>query len=343
MVRRSGALRASIAALVPLALVLSAVACQSSNSVKPTPTAAKPELLLLSGPRGSIVTVGTDGTHKTVLPQTGRTPSWTPDGRIVFVSSRSQIWLMDADGSDAHQVGELDLEQGNPIVKPQMADNGTIVFSDIQGKPSKTADNPGPQNGAWVINEDGTGLRMVVRQCTMASIAPDGSWLSCTKETSRQREIWRVQLDGSELRQLTFTDRDTTSEYPDGNASSISPDGRTIAFFSGKESDLGTGGFTQSVFTWGHRNVAVIPAEGGPRRTVTACTPATTPSEVKAIAANGCLAADNPAWSRDGRRLVYDRGTPNPSTGGTWAIDLDGTNAHQLAREARGGGNVPLR
>jgi Tol biopolymer transport system component len=343
MARRREGWRASAVALVLSAVLLSAVACQAPRSAEPSPAVARPELLLLSGPRGSIVTVRTDGTHKTVLPWTGRTPSWTPDGRIVFVSSRSQIWLMDADGKDAHQVGRLDLDQGNPIVKPQMADDGTIVFSDIQGTPSKTADNPGPQNGAWVIDEDGTGLRMVVKHCTMASIAPDGSWLSCTKETNRQREIWRVQIDGSELRQLTFPDRDTTSDYPDGNASSISPDGRTIAFFSGKESDLGTGGFTQSVFTWGHRNVAVIPAEGGPRRTVTACTPATTPAQVEAIAANGCLAADNPAWSRDGRRLVYDRGTPDPSTGGTWAIDLDGTNAQQLAREGRGGGNVPLR
>jgi Tol biopolymer transport system component len=323
--------------LVALSLLIAATACQSPSR----PSASQPELLLLSGPRGSIVTVHVDGTYRVVLPQTGRTPSWTPDGRIVFVSSRSQVSVMDADGTDAHQVGDLHLEQGNPIVKPQMAANGTIAFSDIEGRPSATADNPGPQNGTWVMARDGTGLRMVVKHCNMASLAPSGTWLSCTKEIGGHREIWRVDIDGSQLRQLTFPTTDPG--YPDGNASSISPDGRTIAFFSGKESTLGTGGFTQSVLTWGNRNVAVIPAGGGARRTITDCTPATTATQVKALTKQGCLAADNPAWSRDGTRLVYDRGTPNPAHSGTWEIALDGTANHQLSRDTRGGGNVPLR
>lgn len=322
--------------LVVLALLITAAACQSPS--RPAPS--QPELLLLSGPRGSIVTMHVDGTHQVVLPQTGRTPSWTPEGRIVFVSSRSQVWLMDAHGAHAHQVGDLPFDQGSPIVKPQMATNGTIAFSNMEGHPSPTADNPGPQNGTWVIGEDGSGLRMVVKHCNMASIATSGAWLSCTKEIGGHREIWRVDIDGSHLRQLTFPTTDPG--YPDGNASSISPDGRTIAFFSGKESTLGTGGFTQSVLTWGNRNIAVIPAAGGARRTITDCTPATNAAQVSALVKHGCLAADNPAWSRDGTRLVYDRGTPNPAHSGTWEIALDGKGNHQLSRDTRGGGNVPL-
>ena len=290
----------------------------------------------------TIFTVHADGTAKTVLPVTGRTPSWTPDGRIIYVSGRpSQVWVMDADGGNAAQVGDLHLAQGNPVVKPQLARNGLISFADMQGAPSQTADNPGPQNGTWVMQRDGSGLRLLVQHCTAPSLAPSGTWLTCTKETDRHREIWRINTDGTGLRQLTFPTDDP--DYPDGNASSISPDEKTIAFFSGKESDLGKGGLTQSVLTWGHRNVAVIPAEGGTRRTVTHCTPVTTMAEVKALPSGGCIAGDNPAWSPDGRQILYDRGSPRSADGGTWLIDLDGTHDHRLWPTTRGAGNVPMR
>jgi Tol biopolymer transport system component len=250
---------------------------------------------------------------------------------------------MDADGTHAHQVGDLHLAQGNPIVKPQLSRSGIISFADMQGRPSKTADNPGPQNGTWTMRADGTDLRLLAPHCTAPSLALSGTWLTCTKETHGHREIWRVQTDGSGLRQLTFSDRDTDPDYPDGNASAIAPDEKTIAFFSGKESDLGTGGFTQSVLTWGHRNVAVIPADGGPRRTITRCTPVTTVAEVKGLAPGACIAGDNPAWSGDGRRILYDRGSPRRGDGGTWIIGLDGHDDHAVWPETRGGGNVPLR
>jgi Tol biopolymer transport system component len=337
-------------------LVLALTSCQShrpapspshslvqspSHSATPSTPRAVPEVLVMSGSGGTIFTVKVDGTHKRVLPPRGRTPSWTPDGRIIYVSApRAQVWVMDADGSNSHQVGDLDLDEGNPIYKPQLAKNGLIAFTDAQGKPSRSADNPGPQNGTWVMRQDGSGLRMLVQHCTATSLALSGTWATCTKETNRHREIWRINTDGTGLAQLTFPTSDPG--YPDGNASSISPDEKTIAFFSGKESDLGTGGFTQSVLTWGHRNVAVIASTGGARRTVTACTPVTTQAQVKELAPGGCLAADNPAWSPDGTRLIYDRGAPRRADGGTWEIDLDGQHNHRLWPDTRGAGNVPL-
>jgi WD40-like Beta Propeller Repeat len=64
-----------------------------------------------SGPMtSSIYTVHTDGTGKTVLTNDGGAPSWTPDGKIIFASSRSgsqQIWIMDANRGNAHQIGDL--------------------------------------------------------------------------------------------------------------------------------------------------------------------------------------------------------------------------------------------
>ncbi len=295
----------------------------------------------MSGDRATIFTVHADGTHRTVLTPRGITPSWTPDGRIIYVSvPRPQVWMMDADGGNARQIGDLHLAGGNSIVKPQMASTGLIAFSNMQGKPSATADNPGPQNGTWLMGRDGSGLRMLAQHCTAASLALSGTWVACTKEVGGHREIWRIDTDGTGLRQLTFP---TDADYPDGNAASISPDEGTIAFFSGKESVLGTGGFTQSVLTWGHRNVGVIPATGGARRTVTSCMPATTPGQIQTMAPGECLAADNPAWSPDGARLVYDRGAPHNGDSGTWEIDLNGQHNHRLWPATRGAGNVPMR
>jgi hypothetical protein len=337
--------------IVPMALVAASMfACSGCSSSPPeAPDAGTPDapalhdsLLVMSGSDGRLFTVRADGTDKTVLPRSGYTPSWTPDGRILFVSTAvnpPQLTLVDGDGSNPAQVGNLALDQNNPIAKPQLA-SGVIVFADVQGAPTQTADNPGPQNGTWIEQLDGSGLRQLIQYCTAPALAPSGTFITCTMETAKHREIWRINTDGTGLRQLTFP---TDLDYPDGNASSISPDETTVAFFSGKESDLGLDGFTQSILTWGHRDVGTVAADGGPRQTITACTPVTTDAELQAFPAGACLASDNPAWSPDGRSLVYDRGSTNAGDSGTWMIDLDGQNNRRLYPDTRGGGNVPMK
>jgi WD40-like Beta Propeller Repeat len=307
------------------------------------PLTAQHGLLVMSGADGQLFTIRDDGTGKVVLPGSGSMPSWTPDGRIIFVSNRGsspQIWIMNADGSNPQQAGNLSLEMNNPIAKPQLAKNDLIVFSDQQGAPTQNADNPGPQNGTYVMHQDGSGLKLLFQHCTAPSLALSGQWLTCTKEIDGHREIWRINTDGTGQQQLTFAG---DPNYPDGNASSISPDESTVALFSGKESDLGLGGFTQSPLTFGHRNVAVIPAAGGARKTITACTPATTPAEFQSFPPGACLAADNPAWSPDGKWLIYDRGGPSADDSGTWMIGTDGQNNRRVWPDNRGGGNVPMK
>ena len=56
-------------------------------------------------------------------------PAWTPDGRIVFASNRSgspQLWIMDANGSNARQVTHLAGVNGHPSVS---ANGKTIAFN----------------------------------------------------------------------------------------------------------------------------------------------------------------------------------------------------------------------
>ena len=84
-------------------LALSLAACSGSSVPAPPAPTAQHGLLLMGANDGQLFTVRDDGTGKVVLPGSGSMPSWTPDGRIILVSNRgssSQIWIMDADGSN---------------------------------------------------------------------------------------------------------------------------------------------------------------------------------------------------------------------------------------------------
>ncbi len=291
-----------------------------------------------------VYTIHPDGTGKKILNGAGNgAPSWTPDGKIIFVSSRSgspQIWIMDEDGQNAHQIGNIG-SIGGPIGTPQLGKNGLVVFADVEGSPTEHQDNPGPNNGTWIMNEDGSGLRLLLANCLSPSLALSGTWLTCTRqtETPYHREIWRINTDDTGLTQLTFPG---DSNYPDGNSSSISPDEQWVAFFSGKESDEGLAGYTQDATTFGYRNVAIVPAEGGARITLTTCKPSTTPQEILSRFATDptdCLAADGPTWL-DNNWIIYMRGSKNQ---GMWMIDRNGKNDQALPIGIQGSGKVLMK
>jgi Tol biopolymer transport system component len=293
-----------------------------------------------SGPMtSSIYTVHPDGTGKTLLTNNGGAPSWTPDGKISFASSRSgsqQIWVMDANGSNAHQIGNL--PASTLPVMPQEGENGLIVF---MGSDATT--EPDGNTGIWMMQRDGSGLKELVHGM-QPSLALSGTWIAYTLQTDTpyHREIWRINTDGTGLKQLTFLGDDP--DYPDANAPNISPDEQTMAFFSGKESDRAVPGAPQQpVFTFGHRNVAIVPATGGARTTLTPCQPVTTQAELDAAteASGNCIAADNPAWTPDSKWLIFDMGFS--TGGGTWMVDVNGQNYQQFYSEGRGIVRVPLK
>ena len=291
-----------------------------------------------SSARASIAVVRADGTSDQVLTDDGLSPSWTPDGRILFASSRSgsqQIWIMDGDGNNARQLTDL-AEDVLPVM-PQLGRNGVIVFS---GRDEQT--EPDSNTGIWIIDEDGTGLRKLTRGM-QPFLAQSGTWIAFTLQTDEpyHRQIWRMNIDGTGLEQLTFLG---DSDYPDANAPAISPDEQTVAFFSGKESARAVPGAPpESIFEWGYRNVALVPADGGPRTTITPCRPVRTMEQLQATSpeTGNCVAADNPAWSPDGRWLVFDVGFYSGTE--TWLVDADGDGFQRLLAEGRGVSRVPVR
>jgi TolB protein len=150
--------------------------------------------------QASIFTVRADGTNKKMLTGPGnQAPSWTPDGKIIFVSNRSgspQIWIMDEDGSNPQQIGNLSLN--GQIIRVQMAKNGLIAFLHSG-------------DGIWLMQKDGSGLRELVTFRNGAGDAPSlalsATWLTFTapaEATPGHTEIFRINTDGTGLRQLQF-------------------------------------------------------------------------------------------------------------------------------------------
>jgi Tol biopolymer transport system component len=328
-----------------VAVVVGVTACGASEETPAVDAAyvkEHGELLVnrfdVTSGRASIVIARADGAAARVISDNGLSPSWTPDDRILFASNRSgsqQIWIMDADGGNARQLTQLAADV--VPVMPQLARNGLIVFS---GRDAET--EPDGNAGIWTIREDGTGLTKLTRGM-QPFIAASGTWIAFTLQTDEpyHRQIWRINTDGTGLAQLTFLG---DSDYPDANAPSISPDEQTVAFFSGTESARQVPGAPpDSIFEWGYRNVALVPATGGARKTITTCHPVRTMEELQATSpeTGDCVAADNPAWSPDGDWLVFDVGFYKGTE--TWLVDADGGEFQRLVAESRGTTRVPLR
>jgi Tol biopolymer transport system component len=316
--------------LLALGLVTGCVAPAGLPTTPPVVQA--PLRMLMETPPGISVWDGSKVSPIPAPPDTWTvTPSWTPDGRILFVSDRTgrKVWIADSDGSNAKQIG--DVPPTYQVQRPQMGRNGQIVFAAI--KPDSLPDS---NMGIFVMNSDGSGLREIA-QGMYPSLAASGNWIAYTVQTDVpfHRQIYRINIDGTGNTQLTNLG---DPDYPDANAASISPDETQIAIFSGKEQDWNNP--QQSLFTYGYRNIAVIQASGGPRRRLTDCAPVTTMVEFQN--ATKCIVADGPAWSPDGKTVIFDT-IAKDGHSETGKIDVTGQNAGTFYPHTRGSVPVPLK
>jgi hypothetical protein len=277
-----------------------------------------------------LVPVGSCG-KLTTLPVLGQTPSWTFAGQIIFASFQDQIITMNADGSARLQRGYLPL---HGVFAPSMSQDGALIAF------ANTAPEDGELNGSFVMNSDGTSIRLVFPGCAPPTLSPDRQWLACTVESHTpafHREVWKVSLLTGDKTQLTAWN---DPQFPDANGPSWSPvDMNLIALFHGKDSANGQTDVTQ----WGQRQVGVVSAEGGPVYIVTHCHPVATQQALAALAPSDCIDADGPAWSPDGR-IIFNRGNPiSPAGSGVWIINPDGSGETRLWSDQRDGSAVPAR
>jgi eukaryotic-like serine/threonine-protein kinase len=164
--------------------------------------------------------------------------AWTPDGRIVFSSrdgGQSDMWIMDADGSNRRRLTSDAHKDYSPSVSP---DGRYLVFETNRTKSNLT--------DVWRMDLDGGNLTPLTGPGNEEPhLSPDGRWVVFQSWGERGLSLGKVSIDGGGLVRLT----DYLAEFP-----SYSPDGNWIAFSY----------FDDEATPKRSRN-AVIPSAGGVR------------------------------------------------------------------------------
>jgi serine/threonine protein kinase/Tol biopolymer transport system component len=139
--------------------------------------------------------------------------TWTPDGKIIYLTQaadKSELWIMNADGSDNKQL----TSDGYPKITPAVSPDGKFIFftSMRSGIPH-----------IWRINSDGSNPKQITSGDFAdfnATCAPDGQWIAFVSIRKGSSHLWKVGVDGGEAVQLT--------DKPSGRAL-FSPDGTSVA------------------------------------------------------------------------------------------------------------------
>src|SRR5579862_2866281 len=208
----------------------------------------------------------------TTAGNTNERPRWSPDSKqIYFVSDRSgssQVWAMNANGSDAHQITKFATEADGILVS---ADGKKIVFlSNVY--PDCGADDACNQNK---IDEESKN-KVKARIYTTLLYRHWTQW-----QTARRRHLMVVNSDGSEIKELTPGPNDVPPFSLGGQDDyAISPDSNEVAFAMNVDPDQATS--TNS-------DIYVVPIAGG---------------DVKKIT-TGPGADNTPLYSPDGKFLAF--------------------------------------
>jgi Tol biopolymer transport system component len=197
-----------------------------------------------------------------VGPQPGQAP-----GAVTPHSASEQVWLVRPDGSDAHQLTDV---EGGAAAAVWSPDGGSIAYSSERGG----------QSDIYVAAADGSGeVRLTddPGQDWAPSWSRDGRHVLFTSDRTGTHDIWRVAIDGSELTRLT-------ADGSDDDVAAEAPDGSRIAFVSMRSGDAEI--WTMAPDGSDPQNLTRRPAADDGRWSV--------------------------AWAPDGRSLAYASAGPGP-------------------------------
>ena len=138
--------------------------------------------------QGDIYTAKYDGTDPLFL-TTGNDPEWSPDGTKLAFSRNPGIWIVNADGSNLHEIRESGMW-------PAWSPDGTkIVFGD-EGLPTQNL-------RLWAMNSDGTNaVRLPTEAETDGGLSrpawsPDGQHIAYVDTASSGAGIFLINPDGT--------------------------------------------------------------------------------------------------------------------------------------------------
>jgi Tol biopolymer transport system component len=165
----------------------------------------------------------------TTLSATAFYPSVSPDGQTIYFSSRHsgtfEIYSIEVNGNNLQK-----LTNGiGALYAPELSPNGEWIVFTNHGK------------GLWLMRPDGRNPRaLTTRDDIDPTWSPDGSMISFASSRSGARQLFVMNADGTDIRQVT----DLTNM---GGRNTWSPDGTRLAFYRGP---------------FGDRNIYVINVDG---------------------------------------------------------------------------------
>lgn len=246
----------------------------------------------LRGDRSALVARGT---------RTCGQAAWSPDGeRIAYVKNRASTEkksLYVAGPYGESPVALVDSgDAGAPSWSPE---GGVLAFSESASE---------ERAGVYTIHVDGSNRQRLTSHGSSPTWSPDGEEIAFVSGKTGSGQIYVVNADGKNLRQLTSTvgpDR-WPGWPPKGNATPAwSPDGETIAFTSWRNGDP---------------DIFVMDKDGLRQRQLTA-------SDERDI---------YPVWSPFGRYLLFQSDRNQKMTAEIFIMKRDGSAAQPLTNYTRG-------